>query len=118
MADISFTDLDTAFGIPGAVSIVGNKISFDAQSCMGEAALVMADMKVAEFFTALLSAANKAQETYNANPANPADLASYPAPFSSVPLVDDADGKSYVTNTYSFSSRAPLDIANATAVLA
>jgi hypothetical protein len=118
MADITFGQLNTAFGGNDAVTVVGNKIIFDAEKCMGELALVTADMKVAEFTTAYLTATNRAQTTYNADPANATDLNSYAAPFSGVPELDSTDNKFYVTETYSFQSRSPLDKSNATAVLA
>jgi hypothetical protein len=118
MADITFGQLNTAFGGNDAVTVVGNKIIFDADKCMGELALAATDMKVAEFITVFLSAANQAQIAYNADPANTADINSYPAPFSGVPELDSTDSKFYVTETYSFQSRSPLDKSNATAVLA
>ncbi|WP_019501645.1 hypothetical protein [Pseudanabaena sp. PCC 6802] len=117
-ADLTFQQLSAGFGDPAAVTIAGNTIVFDAEKCMGELAIAAADMKVAEFFTVLLTAANTAQIAYNADPGNASDLNSYPAPFSGVPELDATDGKFYVTETYSFQSRSPLDRQSATAVTA
>ncbi len=117
MIDLTFGDLNTALGST-AFSVAGSELTIDLNLLMGEAAIALTDEKVAEFFTNLLDIAAEAQETFNANVANVTKLASYPQPVSGVPSVDAATGDFYVSSTYSFNSRAPLNKAATTAVTA
>ena len=115
--DLSFADLNTALG--GAVfSTSGGNVTINCTLLMGEAAISLSDNKLAEFVTNLLDAANKAETTYNALPANVQKLSSYPSPISGIPSFDAPSNGFFVTSTYSFSSRAPLNKAATTAVLA
>lgn len=115
--DLSFADLNTALG--GAVfSASGANVTINCNLLMGESAIALSDQKIAEFLTNLLDSANKAETAYNANPANVVKLASYPGPISGIPSTDPVTGNFYVSSTYSFSSRAPLNRAATTAVVA
>ncbi len=115
MTDLTFGDLNTALDAT-AFSVAGSELTIDLNLLMGEATISLTDEKVAEFFTNLLDIAAKAQETFNANVANTTKIASYPQPVSGVPFLDGATF--FVSSTYSFNSRAPLNKAATTAVTA
>lgn len=117
MTDLTFGKLNTALG-QAAFSVSGANLTIDMQKLMGESAIALTDEKVAEFFTNLLDLASDAQDTYNADPANITKLASYPQAISGVPAFDAASNNFYVSSTYSFNSRAPLNKAATTAVTA
>ena len=117
MADLTFANLNTALGA-NAFSAAGAVLSIDLSMLMGEASASLSAEKVAEFITNLLDLASEAQDTYNANVANTIKLASYPNPVSGVPAFDTASNNFYVSSTYSFNSRAPLNKAETTAVTA
>ncbi|MDX2254677.1 MAG: hypothetical protein NW214_04095 [Pseudanabaenaceae cyanobacterium bins.39] len=117
MADLSFADLNTALGGSG-ITASGSSLTIDCSVLMGETSIALSDEKVAEFITRLLDAAADAEETYNADPANTTKINSYPQPISGVPFVDPATNDFYVSSTYSFQSRAPLNKAATTAVTA
>jgi hypothetical protein len=117
MADLSFANLNTANGTP-FITASGSQLTIDCSALMGEATIALTDTKVAEFMTRLMDTAAAAQIAYNANPANPSDITSYPEPFAGVPTRDPSDGVFYVASTYSFTSRAPLNKAASTAVTA
>ncbi len=117
MADLNFSQLNTALG-QTAFSVSGANLTIDLQKLMGESAIALTDQKVAEFLTNLLDVASDAEIAYNANPANTTKLASYASPVSGIPSTDLATGNFYVSSTYSFSSRAPLNKAETTAVTA
>jgi hypothetical protein len=85
---------------------------------MGEAAIALSDEKVAEFLTNLLDIASEAETAYNADAANTVKLNSYFPATSGIPSFDVATNKYFVSSTYTFSSRAPLDKAQTTAVTA
>lgn len=115
--DLSFADLNTALG--GAVfSTSGGNVTINCTLLMGESAIALSDTKLAEFITNLLDAASKAETTYNANPANTEKLSSYPTAISGIPSFDATNNNYFVTSTYSFSSRAPLNKSATTAVVA
>ena len=115
--DLSFADLNAALG--GAIfSASGGNVTINCTLLMGEAAIALSDKKLAEFVTNLLDAASKAEIAYNAVPANTEKLSSYPTPISGIPSLDTATNNFFVTSTYSFSSRAPLNKAATTAVIA
>lgn len=115
--DLTFANLNTALGT-NAITAVGSVISIDCNLLMGEATIALADAKVAEFMTNLMDIAAEAETTLNANPANVTKLASYPQPVSGVPFIDSTDNNFYVSATYSFTSRSPLNKAATTAVTA
>ena len=115
MPDLTFADLNTALD-EDAFSVSGSELTIDLNLLMGESSIALSDQKVAEFLTNLLDIAAVAQETFNANVANTTKLASYPQPISGVPFVDS--GTFFVSSTYSFNSRAPLNKAATTAVTA
>lgn len=115
--DLSFADLNTALG-ETVFSVSGANVTIDCSLLMGESAIALSDQKLAEFTTNLLDAASKAEVAYNAVPANTEKLSSYPTPISGIPSLDTATNNFFVTSTYSFSSRAPLNKAATTAVLA
>ncbi len=115
MTDLTFANLNTALG-ETAISATGAVLSIDLSVLMGESAISLTDEKVAEFLTALLDVASDAQDTFNENSANTTKLASYPQPVSGVPSFDTDANSFYVTSTYSFNSRAPLNKAQTTAV--
>lgn len=117
MTDLTFGDLNTALGST-AFSVSGSNVTIDLSLLMGESAIALTDQKVAEFITNLLDVASDAQDTFNANPANTTKLDSYPQPVSGVPSTDSVTNTFYVTSTYSFASRAPLNKAATTAVTA
>ncbi|OYQ67583.1 hypothetical protein B9G53_01115 [Pseudanabaena sp. SR411] len=117
MTDLTFGELNDALG-EDAFSVSGSELTIDLNLLMGESSIALTDQKVAEFLTNLLDVAAAAQETFNANVANTTKLASYPQPISGVPSVDTATGDFYVSSTYSFNSRAPLNKAATTAVTA
>ena len=117
MTDLTFGNLNTALG-ETAFSVSGSTVSIDLNLLMGESSIALTDEKVAEFITNLLDVASKAQITYNANVANTTKLDSYPQPTSGVPATDAVTGGFYVTSTYSFASRQPLNKAATTAVTA
>lgn len=117
MADLTFANLNTALG-GSAISASGSSLTIDCSILMGESAIALTDQKVAEFITRLLDATAEAQDTYNDDPANTTKISSYPQPVSGVPFVDAATGDFYVSSTYSFQSRAPLNKAATTAVVA
>lgn len=113
--DLTFGNLNTALGST-AFSVSGSNLTIDLNLLMGESSISLTDEKIAEFLTNLLDLANKAQTTFNANPANTTKLDSYPAAISGIPSQDN--GTFYVASTYSFTSRAPLNKAQTTAVTA
>lgn len=117
MPDLTFADLNTAID-EDAFSVSGSELTIDLNLLMGESSISLSDQKVAEFLTNLLDVASAAQETFNANVANTTKLASYPQPISGVPSVDPVTNDFYVSSTYSFNSRAPLNKAATTAVTA
>lgn len=117
MPDLSFSDLNTALG--GTVfSASGANITIDCSLLMGESAIALSDQKVAELLTRTLDACSKAQDTFNSVTSNLIKLSSYPDPFSGVPVFDSNSGNYFVSSTYSFSSRTPLNKAETTAVIA
>ena len=115
MNDLTFGKLNTALGAT-AFSVSGANLTIDLSLLMGESSISLTDEKLAEFITNLLDVASTAQTAFNADSANTTKLASYPTPVSGVPSLDSASGKYYVTSTYSFDSRAPLNKAETTAV--
>ncbi len=115
MADLSFAKLNTALG-QAAFSVSGANLTIDMQKLMGEASISLTDEKIAEFLTNLLDLATEAEDTYNADPANLVKLNSYFSPTSGIPSLDTATNTFYVSSTYTFSSRAPLNKAQTTAV--
>lgn len=115
--DLTFAQLNTALG-SNAISATGSILSIDCSLLMGETAIALSDQKVAEFLTNLMDVAADAETAFNANPANTTKLASYPQPVSGVPFIDSTDNNFYVSATYSFSSRSPLNKAATTAVTA
>lgn len=117
MTDLTFGNLNTALGA-NAFSASGAVLSINMTMLMGESAIALTDEKVAEFLTNLLDIASDAQATFNANPANTTKIASYPQPISGVPFVDTDSGNFFVSSTYSFGSRAPLNKAATTAITA
>ncbi|MFM7885449.1 MAG: hypothetical protein ACKPCM_01865 [Pseudanabaena sp.] len=117
MADLTFGNLNTALG-ETAFSVSGANLTIDCNKLMGESAIALTDQKLAEFLTALLDLASEAETAYNANSANTTKLASYPSPVSGIPSFDTGSNTFYVSSTYSFSSRAPLNRAETTAVTA
>ena len=117
MADLSFAKLNTALGTT-AFSATGSVLSIDLNLLMGEAAVALTDEKVAEFLTNLLELASEAETAYNADVANTIKLNSYFPPTSGIPSLDTATNNFYVTSSYNFSSRAPLNKAATTAVTA
>lgn len=116
MADITFANLNTALGAT-VFSASGANLTIDCSALMGESAIALSDAKVAELLSRILDGAATAQETFNANVANPDDLAAYPAPISGT-AVDDGAGSFYVNSTYSLSVAIPLNRAATTAALA
>jgi hypothetical protein len=117
MTDLTFGNLNTELG-ETAFSVSGSNLTIDLNLLMGEPSISLSDEKVAEFLTNLLDLASGAQETFNADSGNTTKLASYPAPVSGVPSFDTVTGNFYVSSTYSFNSRAPLNKAATTAVTA
>ena len=117
MTDLTFANLNTALG-GAAISASGSNLTIDCSVLMGESAIALTDAKVAEFLTRLLDSAADAEETFNADVLNTTKLNSYPQPVSGVPSVDTVTGDFYVSSTYSFQSRAPLNKAATTAVTA
>lgn len=115
--DLTFADLNTALG-SNAISATGSVLSIDCALLMGEPTIALSDAKVAEFLTNLMDIAADAETAFNANPANTTKLASYPQPVSGVPFIDSTDNNFYVSATYSFASRSPLNKAATTAVTA
>jgi hypothetical protein len=115
MTDLTFGNLNSAASAP-FITASGSTLTIDCSVLMGEPAIALTDEKVAEFLTRLLDAASDAEIAFNENPANTTKLASYPAPNSGVPFVDAATGDFFVSSTYSFQSRAPLNKAATTAV--
>jgi hypothetical protein len=115
--DLTFGDLNTALG-DTVFSVSGANLTIDCSKLMGESAIALTDQKLAEFITNLLDAASDAETAYNANPANTTKLSSYPTPVSGIPSFDSTANSFYVSSTYSFSSRAPLNKAATTAVTA
>lgn len=115
--DLTFADLNTALG-SSAITATGSVLSIDCSLLMGETSIALSDQKVAEFLTNLMDVAADAETTFNANPANTTKLASYPQPVSGVPFIDSTDNNFYVSATYSFTSRSPLNKAATTAVTA
>lgn len=114
--DLNFGDLNTALGAT-AFSVSGSELTIDLQALMGEPSIALSDEKLAEFTTALLDLAAKAQTTFNDNPANTTKINSYPEPISGIPS-RAVNGTWYVAATYSFSSKSPLNKAETTAVTA
>jgi hypothetical protein len=114
MADITFANLNTALG-GSAISASGSTLTI---VLMGESAISLSDQKVAEFLTRLMDATAAAEETFNADPLNTTKLDSYPIAVSGVPFYDSLTQQYFVTSTYSFQSRAPLNKAATTAVTA
>lgn len=117
MTDLTFANLNTALG-DTVFSTSGANLTIDCSKLMGESAIALSDQKVAEFLTNLLDAASEAETAYNADTNNTVKLASYPTPVSGIPSFDTATNSFYVSSTYSFSSRAPLNKAQTTAVTA
>jgi len=117
MTDLTFANLNTALG-GAAISASGSNLTIDCSVLMGESAIALSDEKVAEFLTRLFDATAAAEETFNANPANTTKLDSYPLAVSGVPFYDSVTQQYFVTSTYSFQSRAPLNKAATTAVTA
>lgn len=117
MADLTFGKLNTALG-QDAFSVSGANLTIDMQKLMGESSISLTDEKIAEFFTNLLDLADEAQITHNANPANLVKLNSYFSPTSGIPALDTPTNTFYVSSTYTFSSRAPLNKSATTAVTA
>lgn len=117
MTDLTFANLNTALG-GSAITASGSTLTIDCSVLMGESAIALSDAKVAEFITRVLDAAAAAEEAFNANPANTTKLSSYPQPISGIPFIDAVDNNFYVSSTYSFQSRAPLNKAATTAVTA
>jgi hypothetical protein len=115
MADLTLAKLNTALG-QTAFSVSGANLTIDMQKLMGESAISLTDEKIAEFFTNLLDLAAVAETAYNADPANLVKLNSYFEPTSGIPSLDTATNNFYVSSTYTFSSRAPLNKAATTAV--
>ena len=115
--DLSFADLNAALGA-AVFSTSGGNVTINCTLLMGEATISLSDNKLAEFVTNLLDVASKAETTYNAIPANVQKLSSYPTPISGVPFFDAPSNNYFVTATYSFASRAPLNKAATTAVIA
>ncbi|OIP78081.1 MAG: hypothetical protein AUK48_02375 [Oscillatoriales cyanobacterium CG2_30_44_21] len=113
--DLTFANLNTALG-SNAISASGSVLSIDCAQLMGEPSIALTDEKVAELLTNLMDVAADAETAFNANPANTTKLASYPQPVSGVPFIDSTDGNFYVSATYSFASRSPLNKAATTAV--
>jgi len=113
--DLTLADLNAAAG-SAVFSVSGANITINAQLLLGEPTFSLSDEKVAELLTRVLSTAAKAQSEYNALPANIAKLDSYPTPISGIPFFEVATDQYFVTSTYSFSSRAPLNLAATTAV--
>lgn len=116
MTDLNFAALNTAYG-QTLFTVSGASVSIDLNKLMGESSISLTDEKIAEFLTRLLDLTSKAQIAYNANPANTRKIDSYPQSTSGVPVLDDTTGNFYVTSTYSFSSRAPLNKSETTAVV-
>jgi hypothetical protein len=115
MTDLTFGKLNTAAG-ETVFSVSGANLTIDLSKLMGESSIALTDEKIAEFVTNILDLANKAQVAYNADSANTTKLDSYPAAISGIPSQDN--GTFYVASTYSFTSRAPLNKAQTTAVTA
>lgn len=114
--DLKFSDLNTALGST-AFSVSGSELTIDLQPLMGEASISLSDEKLAEFMTALLDLAAKAQTTFNDNPANTTKINSYPEAISGIPN-RDVSGTWFVASTYSFTSKSPLNKAETTAITA
>lgn len=117
MTDLTFAKLNTALGA-NAFSATGSVLSIDMNLLMGEPSIALTDEKIAEFFTNLLDLASEAEITYNADVANTIKLNSYFSPTSGIPSLDATTNSFYVSSTYTFSSRAPLNKAQTTAVTA
>ena len=117
MTDLTFGNLNTALG-GSAISVSGSNLTVDVSVLMGESAIALSDAKVAEFVTRLLDATAVAEETFNADPLNTTKLDSYPIAVSGIPFYDSVTQQYFVTSTYSFQSRAPLNKAATTAVTA
>jgi hypothetical protein len=116
MADLTFANVNAAATAP-FITATGATLTIDCAALMGETAIALSDAKVSEFATRLLDAFAAAQSVYNvANPLAP--LAGFPPSLGGVPELDAIDSKYYVTTTHSVATRAPLDKAQTTGVLA
>ncbi len=105
MADLSFTQLAAALPA-NSLTETADDVTISLKTVMGEASVQLADTKVAEGLSKLLSAASTAQVTYNT--ANDPDLNSYPAPSFGTP-VSDGSGGFQATITHTLNVQAPLD---------
>lgn len=105
--DLSLAQLDAQ--LPAAAMVEANgDVVISLKALMGEAAVALTDAKTSEFVSKLLDACAKAQVAYNAaNPANDADLNSYPSPIAGVPIQDEA-GNWYSSFTHTVSVNVPL----------